>query len=68
MRSTILYFFLLILEVIFNPTPDNVHKSLRISEILLEECFELDARQRTFGSLVSQIMLVPLKAYMVIQE
>ena len=51
-RSPILYFFLLILGVAFNPNPDSIHKNLGVSEILSEENLELDPRQETFGSLV----------------
>ena len=67
-RSPILYFFLLILEVAFNPTPDCVHENLGVSEILSEESLELDPRQKIFGSLVLQLLLVPSKAYSVTKK
>ena len=68
LRSPILYFLLLILGVAFNPIPDSVHESLGVSEILLKESLELDLRQGIFGSLVLQLVLVPLKAYPVTKE
>lgn len=67
-RNQILYFLLLILGVAFNPTPDSVHKSLGVSEILSEESLELDPRQEIFSSLVPQLVLVPSKAYPVTKE
>lgn len=40
MRGSVLYFFLLILEVFFNFTPDAIHKCGRFSKFLLEKGLE----------------------------
>ena len=37
MRSLVLYFFLLVLEVLFNLTPDTIYKCSRFSKTLLEK-------------------------------
>lgn len=39
-KNLVLYFFLLVLGISFDFTPDIINKYDRFSEILLEECFE----------------------------
>lgn len=41
MKNPILYFFLLILGVLFNPAPDIIYKRNRFSKILLEKDLQL---------------------------
>ena len=43
-RYPILNFLLLVLGVLLNSTPDGIHQSPEVSEILLKESFELDPK------------------------
>ena len=68
-RCPILNFLLLVLGVSLNSTPDGIHESPGVSEILSKESFELDPRQGGFGCLVlSTLVLVPTKADLTMKE
>ena len=60
-RCPILNFFLLVLGVLFNSTPDSIHQSTEVTKTLLKESFELNPRQGSFGCLVPTLVLVPTK-------
>lgn len=45
MGRLILNFLLLVLGVLLNPILDSVHKSTRVTKILLKDSFELGLRQ-----------------------
>lgn len=40
MRNPVLYFFLLVLEVLFNPTPDIIYERSRFSKTFLEKILQ----------------------------
>lgn len=56
MKSLILHFLLLILEVAFNLAPDAIYKYSRFFEVLLEKNFELVLDKGTGMSCFSNIL------------
>ena len=54
-------FFQLVLGVLSKLTPDTVNKDLRVSEIFLEESFEVGPRDRS-GAFVVVLVLSPFNA------
>ena len=62
-KRPIVNFFPLILGVLPNSIPDNVHQSTGVTKTLWKESFELDLRQEIFDCLVfPTLVLVPMKA------
>lgn len=60
MRDLVLYFFLLILRVLFNHTPDVIHKCSRFSKTSFEKSLEFVPCERVGSvSLSPSLMLLP---------
>ena len=66
-RSAILNFLLLVLEISLNPAPDGIHERPGVPETLSEECLELNPRQGSH-CLASKLVLVPTKADSITKE
>lgn len=67
MKNSISGFFLLVLRVSFKFPLDIVNKSLQISKVFPEECFELEQCDWS-GTLVTALVLSPLKANRAIKD
>ena len=62
-------FLLLVLGVSLELSPVGIHKGLRVTQALSEECFELVPRDRDKGfGVISPLVLLPAEADPVLQE
>ena len=68
-KSLVLYFFLLILGVSFDFTPDIVNKRGRFSETLLEEGLEFVPSEKSNSVLLNlSLMLLPAEVNSILKE
>lgn len=69
MKGPVLYFFLLILGIFFNLTPDAIHKCSRFSKILLEKGLEFIPCEGVGSVLLSpSLMLLPPEIDLLLAE
>lgn len=62
MKSLVLFFFLLILSIFFNYTPDAIHKHGRFSKVFLKKGFKLvQSQKNSFIIFDSGLILLPAK-------
>lgn len=67
-RSSILYFLLLILIVLPNLISDDIYKQPKVFVTLLEEGLKFILGQKILDGLILQLVLIPAKASPVIKE
>ena len=68
MKRLIQNFFLLVLRVLSNATPDSIYESFSVTQTFLKGSLELNPSQGIFDYLVPILVLIPIKADLSIKK